>query len=270
MRGGKVMKSTVKRALNTALTKLSVKTRQKAFEAEGETLHYMLFRRRRSNVLVIGFSSVDPKGARYHFVHTLEGVGANRLYILDDFTKHGNYYLGRKNQYNIEKAVFQLIDEMIGRVGAKKLIFIGSSKGGYAAINFGIRYPGSVMVVAAPQYYVGRYMKTLKKLQEGLVDILEDPVTDEKIAVLDQRLPDKMKRNELGSTQKLYMHCSTCEFTYDEHVKDLMEDAGAVGMTIIFDEHSYTDHNDLRFYFPEFLVNSVKKEIKEHNDGAEA
>lgn len=52
--------------------------------------------------------------------------------------------------------VRELIDRVREQTGAKRLIFCGSSKGGYTALNFGLDYPGSYMVVGGPQYFLGQ------------------------------------------------------------------------------------------------------------------
>ena len=90
-------------------------------------------------------------------MRTIKECGVNRLFIKDDFGPNqcGDYYLGCNGTYSVENAVFELIDRYIKLVKPKKIIFFGSSKEGYAAINFGLRYPDSKMIVAAPQYYLG-------------------------------------------------------------------------------------------------------------------
>ncbi len=252
---------TARRAYNRFYSDMVVRRKEKEFcAANGTKLRHMLFRNSGSDVLVIGFSSRDPRGAVYHYVHTLAGTGANRLYIKDDYARNGTYYLGSHLRFNIEEAVFELIDKTIEECGAKKLFFIGSSKGGYAAVNFGIRYPHAAMVVAAPTYYVGSVMRDRKGYADAVIEVLDEPVTPEKIAMLNARLKYKIVHNELAPTQHLFIHYSKNEPYYEEHVRELLEDVSASGMAISEDLGTYTEHVDLRLYYPDYLVKTVNAE----------
>ena len=253
-----------KRSFNVVYGKFVIPRIEKemVFDDGKEKLHYLYYKKK-SDVLIVGFQAFHDKGARYNYVSPLAGIQANRLYIKDDFVERcGDYYLGRDNRYHIERAVFALIDKIKEETCARKMIFIGSSKGGYAAVNFGIAYEGAVIIVAAPQYHLGTYMHDTKKFNRGLEDIVSLPVTPEKIAYLDQRLPNKIAKDPFGNTQKAYIHCSVNEVTYEEHVKDLIRDLENAGVKVEFDMGKYEEHWQLKYYFPNYLCEVVNKEIK--------
>ena len=253
-----------KRSVNVLYGKIVIPHIEKemSFDDGREKLHY-LFYKKKSDVLIVGFQAFNEKGARYNYVTPLMGSDANRLYIKDDFVEIcGNYYLGRNNQYNIEKAVFELIDKIREETKAKKLIFIGSSKGGYAAINFGIHYENAVIIVAAPQYHLGSYMNDGTTFRKGLEDIVSLPVTPEKVAALDRRLPEKIRQDRFGASQKAYIHCSVNENTYKNHVKDLIQDLEDAGVSVEFDAGEYSEHWQLKQFFPNYLCSVIEKEAK--------
>ena len=145
------------------VTKFKILHEQKIFGYENVKVKYMLKEDDEADTLIIVFSACTRKGlkARYNYVKTLDGIPSNRLYILDDYAKdhRGSYYMGENFQFNEEKATDALIKKTIAALKPKKLIFCGSSKGGYAALNFGLQYCGAYMVIGAPQYYLTSYLK---------------------------------------------------------------------------------------------------------------
>ena len=144
-------KTTLERAWNKFYVTRIAPLREKSFPIESpDVIHYLFFPKKKSKVLVVVLQAFHPEGARYNYVSTLQGINASRLYIKDDFTPHtGSFYLGRNGTYNIEAGVHRLIRQIAEQCQAEKLIFVGSSKGGAAAVNFGIAYPGAAMIVAA-------------------------------------------------------------------------------------------------------------------------
>lgn len=252
------------KAWNRFYSKHVIPRLEKSFLAEdGETLHYLFYPERDSKVLIVVLQAFHPDGPRYNYVATLSGVKANRLYIKDDFVPYtGNFYLGRSGNYNIEADVHALIRRTAEACGAEKLIFVGSSKGGGCAVNFGSAYPGSAIIVAAPMYHSGTYMFETKKFNPALADVLGEPVTQEKIAALDKRLADKIRLDPYGATQRAYLHCSRKDKTYTKHLIDLMDDMKQAGITIDLDEGDYEGHENLKWYFPAYLKASVAKEIE--------
>lgn len=253
-------KNSLRRMYNKFYTTLVSRFREQAFSFNGnEQLKYLLFKNRKSDVLIVGFQAYNKKGAFYNYVSTLKGLRASKLYIKDDFAENGlgDYYLGHHGAFDVEKAVYALIDQTAQRLNAKKLIFIGSSKGGYAALNFGVRYPGAVMVVAAPQYYLGRYLRLPKKYQPILRDILDGEITEEKIAMLDRHLPEKLEKDPYGATQSLYILYSVHEDTYEEHIRGLLEDVKAAGIALHENPETYAEHWQLKFYFPDYLQKTL-------------
>lgn len=115
----------------------------------------MFFPCYKSRILVIGFQACNDAGPRYNYVKTLKSCKVNRLFIKDDLgPRHlGDYYLGENGTFSVENDVFELINNFISKLKPQSIVFIGSSKGGYAALNFGICFPSSNIIIASPQYY---------------------------------------------------------------------------------------------------------------------
>ena len=253
---------TLERAWNRFYVTRIAPRHEKAFPIEApDVIHYLFYPKKKSRILVVVLQAFHPEGTRYNYVSTLSKVNANRLYIKDDFTPQtGSFYLGRNGTYNIEAGVHRLIRKFADQCKAEKLIFVGSSKGGAAAVSFGISYPNAVMIVAAPMYHLGTYMYETKKFNPALEDAVGAPVTPEKISELNDRVPAKVRSDPYGKTQRAYIHCSVNDKTFQKHVIDMMADMERAGVTVVLDKADYEGHETLKYYFPDFLKKSIAKE----------
>lgn len=243
--------------------------RQKAFEichervfrGEDTRLKYMYFpapnARQAANILLVGFQGCHDKQARYNYVRTCSQFPIHRLFIKDDFAANGrgSYYLGEHGKYNVERLVHQLVQKFIDKLAPEKVLFIGSSKGGYGAINCGLEFPQAVIIAGAPQYRLGTYLNKPVNLP-NLEDIV-GTITPERIETLDHRLEEKIRQNPYASTQTCYLHYSDREHTYEKHIRDLLRDLKASGVTVYEDVAEYPEHSDVGKFYPPFLSETV-------------
>ena len=241
------------------ITKFRILREQNIFRASDVKVKYIFKKQEDTDALAIIFSACTRKGlkARYNYVKTLDAVKCSRLYILDDYAKdhRGSYYLGQNMRFNEEMATDALIQKVIAELHPNKLIFCGSSKGGYAALNFGVQYPNANIIVGAPQYFLASYLVKSENL-DALEHILGERDKD-KEQNLDNRLRGKICDNNDSSTQHIYIHYSNKEHTYEEHVVHLLNDLKTCGYQIVEDVADYTNHGDLSYYFPDFLKKNI-------------
>lgn len=252
-------KRIVRKYYEFVITKFKILREQKIFHYNDIKVKYMLKEQKETNALAIVFSACTRKGlkARYNYVKTLDGMKCSRLYILDDYARdhRGSYYLGENFRFNEEKATNALIQEVINDLHPDKVIFCGSSKGGYAALNFGVQYPMSHIIVGAPQYFLASYLE-----QSGNLAALEHILGErnkQKEEILEYRLCHKICDNKNCSTQHIYIHYSNKEHTYEEHIVHLLKDMKKSGYQIVEDVADYTNHGDLSYYFPDFLKKNI-------------
>ena len=242
-------------------TKVKLVFSQKKFKSGDVTLKYILKKNPDSKDLVVVFSSCTRRGikARYNYMRTLAKVNANKLFILDDFAAdhRGSYYLGYNQTYSEEKATIDLINHIKKNLRTDKLICCGSSKGGYSSINFGLQYEDSYIIAGGPQYYLGQYLVTSQNTE--CLEHIVGNVTDEKVKILDIRLKERIESKKCGNKQKIYMHFSDKEHTYTEHIKDLLECLNKNGYNVECDIADYTNHSDISYYFPDYLINTLKQ-----------
>ncbi len=244
-------------------TKVKLIFSQKKFKSGDVTLKYILKKDSDSKDLIVVFSSCTRRGikARYNYMRTLAKINANKLFILDDFAAdhRGSYYLGYNSTYSEEKATIELINSIKKNLGILRLICCGSSKGGYSSINFGLQYPDTYIVAGGPQFYLGQYLVGSHNT-ECLVHILGQ-ATDENITKLDERLKARIIEKKYGNNQNIYLHFSNKEHTYEEHIKDLVQVLNDNGYDVKCDIASYTNHSDISYYFPDFLVKTISEII---------
>ena len=256
-------KRVIKKYYEFILTKVKLVFLQKKYRSNGVLLKYILKKNDQSKDLVVVFSSCTRRGikARYNYMRTLKSIEANQLYILDDFADdhRGSYYLGPDWTFAEEAATLSLIKEVSAKLNSEKIICCGSSKGGYSAINFGLMIPGSYIVAGGPQYYLATYLQASQNI-ECLEHILGE-VTEEKKENLDSRLKGKIDSISNPEEYHIFLHFSDKEHTYEEHVKDLLEEIKRQGFLVSCDIADYTNHSDISYYFPDFLVETIKRII---------
>lgn len=237
---------------------------EKEYTAEnGQTIRYMFFPAK-SDTLVIGFQACNDAGARYNYVTTLRSCKVNCLFIKDDFGSDGfgDYYLGCNGTYSVEEAVIEMVREYIHSLSPQRLIFAGSSKGGYAALSFGLRFPNAEIIVAAPQYRLGDYLwgdHGNGRFAGTVEEILGAPASPDGISLLNRRLARIIQNDQFADTQQIFIHYSAKEHTYPEHIRYLLQDLEKKGIDVEKDEKDYPNHGDLKYYFPEYLKEKVKQ-----------
>lgn len=248
----------IRKYVEFIITKVKIIWEQRAFVFEDVTVKYILKEKKNADTLVVVFSACTRKGlkARYNYVKTLDGMRCNRLYILDDYAEdcRGSYYMGKDFRFNEERAVKELIQQMIQRLKPEKTVFCGSSKGGYAALNFGLEVERSYMVVGAPQYFLASYLKASNICT---LDYIEGVRTAEKDKILDSYLKHKIQSNGYRNFQRIYIHYSDKEHTYEEHIKYMLKDLYEGGYYVDEDVADYSNHSDISYYFPDYLKKCI-------------
>ena len=235
---------------------------ERVFRGEGTRLKYMYFpmnprKEGAANILLVGFQGCHDKEARYNYVRTCEALNVHRLFIKDDFAPNGrgSYYVGEKGKYNVEKLVHIMVQDFINRLHPERVIFMGSSKGGYGSINCGIEFKDAIIIAGAPQYRLGTYLDKPAN-RPNLIDIIGE-YTPEKIAELDVRLEKKIKANPFASTHTIYLHYSNVEHTFEKHIRAMRQDLLDSGIQLYEDIESYPEHGEVGKYFPNYLVKTV-------------
>lgn len=107
-----------------------------------------------------------------------------------------------------------------------------------------------------PAIFFKRLFDSGKKY-DNLQVILCGNDTEEAKIKLNNRLREKIN-HALWLPKKVYIHYSTEEHTYKEHIKEMLADLKAKNIKTVEDISNYTNHTDLVYFFPDFLKKSVK------------
>lgn len=236
-------------------TKVKVCLKENKYSKDGGRIKYIL-EKEKSNILIVVMSSCTRPGikARYNYNRTLKKIKANKLFILDDFgiDSRGSYYLGKKGEFNIEDAVRELILKIKKELNIRTSIYVGSSKGGYAALYFGLDDSNSNIIVGAPQYYLGSY---LKERHPHVLEFIKGNSEEEGIVHLNNLLSNKIINSKYHG--RIFIHYSTEEHTYEEHIKYMLEDLKENGVYININEGKYKSHADISKHFPKYLLDTI-------------
>ena len=220
---------------------------------------YLFFKgeKQYSDTLIVSFAAFAPNGSRYNYVRALRDIKCHKLFLLDDGAEnHSGTYLIDKDSH--DKA-HEIIEEIIKKYNVKRQFFIGSSKGGYCALDFSFCFPNTVCCIAAPQYFVGDYMNTESKLP-NLRAAIEGEITESSLEEINNRLRNIIKTSPIRPL-RAYLHYSDKEHTYEEHVKFMLEDLHRGGIPVEEDAMHYASHDELVNYFPAYLNKIMKKHI---------
>ena len=228
----------------------------------------MFFKEKNSDVLLVSFPACAPNTAKYNYVRTLLPFKCNKLFLLDDYgANHQGCYLVEDN---VEKCTLELLKNLInkcerqrtggGTIDGLKMVFLGSSKGGYSALNFSFLIPNVTAVIGAPQYFLGTYLDkddTRENLRYLIGDITEDSKN-----LLNTRLQKRILSSHIKPIE-VYFHYSNVEHTYEDHVKDMLRDLKTARVIVIEDVHNYPKHSGLKDHYPLFLQNTIKMIIEQ-------
>ena len=228
-------------------------------------VRYIYKNQRGTDTLIVIFSGFSGAGvpARYNYMRTLSDIKCSKLFILDDFgyQNRGGYYLvDRNGKYNgtIINEISSLIAEYAKN---RKIVTVGSSKGGTAALLYGVLCGADITISGAPQYYIGNYLNC-----DSHIEILKSIYGDsgkEAVDALNNVLPYAIKENSKNKLPKVFIHCSKNEHTYKEHVEDMVKDLVDNGYVVIKDiDYSYTEHQDVAKFFPQYLISVLKDTLK--------
>lgn len=232
---------------------------EKTHRSHGYPVHY-LYRRGTSDALIVVFSAYAP-GLRptYNYVRTLWGkTGAHLLFVKDDFVdlpSGGGYYVGKGGDGHGLHAVCSLITRIREASGAKRVVGVGSSKGGTAALIFGMKLGFDALIIGAPQYYIGAYMQEHKPDSLALLTGKAAPDAQD-LAWLDDIAPRAVQECAAPGPV-IHLHYSDQEHTYQEHIADLLRDLKAKGLRVVEDVADYARHTDVSLYFQPYLLRTL-------------
>lgn len=254
-----------------AVTKLSQACKERSYALGSSKVRYILEEYEQSKDLIVVFSACTRVGikARYNYMRTLADVRCSKLFILDDGgpDHRGSYYLGRYPSFEFRDAVESLIASVCEECGVERALYVGTSKGAWSALLFGMRCPlfdePPELIVGAPQYWLGRYLDNQFPGSEvpgtTLTGICGSHSRAAVIASLDQMLQEAIANSSRVSSQRILLHYSASDHTYQEHIVELKRDLECAGAKLTCDVAEYVDHGEVSSYFPPLLRDELSR-----------
>ncbi len=215
-----------------------------------------VFRSNNSRRLVVVFSGfpTDNKPV-YNYMRTLRNKKYDKLFILDDFGYKGSYYLYENGSDYVSKLVESLIHKFLIRGGYSNVIFVGSSKGGTAAIYYGLKFKVNAIYAGACQYYIGDYLRH-PEFEPIFIGMTSKRYSEEMRLSLNEIIPQQVKKSA-NTDSIVHLLYSKDEHTYDEHIKGLISDLNKYNIPYTERIESFVNHADVGMYFSEYLKNEL-------------
>lgn len=209
-----------------------------------------------SDHLVVVFSAFNPKGSApaYNYIRTIQSLDVNKLFILDDQGERGSYYLGINRIFDAEASVLSLITKIANEnnILHKNVICCGSSKGGYAALYFGIKYSFGHVVAGAPQTKLGSYLLGAGELPT--FELVAGDTSSSSKDFLDNILYDVVAN--AVKVPNIIIHVGSGDHHYRGHVLPFVDHLKSYGIDCLLDVKEYSDHGEVK-YFQSLLVEKL-------------
>ncbi|MCG2622287.1 hypothetical protein LVY72_10195 [Arthrobacter sp. I2-34] len=156
--------------------------------------------------LIVSFAGVGPLDKFEFDGPSTKESQAAWLWLKDNFDGQHAYYLCHRMDHAIEDAVIELIDAELARLELTRdeCTLLGVSKGGFAALYFGIKYGFRNIVASAPQIYVGTHTRRHRR---KIFARLSGNGGDQEQQLLDALLPDAVEADD-ATDKNIYLFSS--------------------------------------------------------------
>ncbi|WP_062108573.1 hypothetical protein [Bacillus niameyensis] len=244
---------------------MSVFKNEEVFNGEVDVKYLFQKSYTKTDGLVIVFSAFQAEGkpANYNYVRTLEEFDCNKLYILDDFGEAPSYYLCNSREFSIERSVIALIRKIVKENEISKIISSGSSKGGFAALYYGIKYGFDHVISASPQYLLGDYLleqAEAKQVGKKVVEFISGGTEAEDHEYLNNIMASMIR--ETKNNPDIFIHLGVGEHHYRNHVIPMIKLFDEIGIAYELNLGSYDKHSDVLIHFPPLLKEKIRELLK--------
>ncbi|PKW10694.1 hypothetical protein SAMN05428944_2105 [Streptomyces sp. 1222.5] len=194
-------------------------------------------------VVFANFSAPDDYGWSNG---VFDNVRANILWIRDRFQGMNSYYLCQDMDFSLEQSVATLIFNVMKALSLTPddVTMWGGSKGGSAALYFGLRYGFRNIVSIVPQFLVGTYVATVHPKVAAFM--LGEGVPEENVRAVDAILPE-LVRSGTNREANIYLLSSPQDEQYTAQVEPFLGlFQGYENFNFIYSESPFiTDHTQV-------------------------
>ncbi|WP_327672163.1 MULTISPECIES: hypothetical protein [unclassified Streptomyces] len=143
---------------------------------------------------------------------------ANILWIRDKFEGNRTYYLCKGMDFSVEQSVITLISKVMKSLDLSpdSVTLWGGSKGGSAALYFGLKYGFRNIVAITPQFAIGSYVRDV---HPGVARfMLGEAVPEENVRMVDALIPD-LVASGAGRSANIYLMSSAQDEQYPTQIE---------------------------------------------------
>lgn len=249
----KIIINKLHRKIKSQISLIKIKIKERKHQ---KRLKYLYLRKKESDTLIIVFSAFTGNVRRYNYVKALKDVCADRLYILDDFGVKGSYYLFENGEIHPQNLVRSLIKRITCEKKYKKIITVGSSKGGTCAIYFGLEFNANEIYSGACQYNLGSYLHR-EDHEDIFKGMMGENAGDVEARILNETMPEQIKKYS-NANSLIHIVYSKQDLTYERQLVDLMNCLKQNNVSYIEKEYFFENHDEIGIYFIKYLNERLK------------
>jgi hypothetical protein len=210
--------------------------------------------------LFVIFSALGTKYSYlYNYMNTLKDLPVNKLFILDDFGDQGSYYLGKNRDFSIETSVMSLIQYIMrqNKILSENVTALGSSKGGFTALYYGIKYYFGHVIAGAPQSKLGSFL--LKQANHPNIAEYIAGGSEESDGYYLDGLLFNILNQPCDISPNINIFVGKDDHHYKNHVLPLYNTLVNRGYKIDLKTSDGVNHDELKIYFPYYLLGKAKE-----------
>ncbi|WP_307193407.1 accessory Sec system protein Asp2 [Neobacillus niacini] len=211
-------------------------------------------------VVFSGFSEINAERKHaYNYMTPLKNLDCNKLFILDNYGPTGCYYFGENMNLEVESSVMSLITNIIrkNKIRYENVITAGSSKGGSAALYFGLKYNFGAVFAGAFQSKIADLISFRRpEAYKYLLGEEPNPTGHQML----NNIIYKQLNKEIFT--KLYLISSKKDWQHPEHIQPFLNTLEEKQIPYLYYEcEEMVDHSDIGRHFPDFFNKTSPKYI---------
>ncbi|EKN66471.1 hypothetical protein BABA_15217 [Neobacillus bataviensis LMG 21833] len=210
--------------------------------------------------LFVIFSALGPKYSYlYNYMNTLKDLPVNKLFILDDFGDQGSYYLGKNRDFSIETSVISLIHYIMrqNKILSENVTALGSSKGGFTALYYGIKYYFGHVIAGGPQSKLGSFLLEQAN-HPNIAEYIAGGSAESDGYFLDGMLLHVLNQ-PCDVSPDIHLFVGKEDHHYKNHVLPLHTILVNRGYKVDLKTSDGVNHDELKIYFPYYLLGKAKQ-----------
>jgi len=183
----------------------------------------------------------------------------HKLFILDSYEGHPCYYIGKNKSLDYEVTVMALINYITNRlrIPMANVITIGSSKGGTAALYFGMKYSLGHVIAGGMQTKVGDYLWLGDYTKNTVLPLITSGNGENDRRYLN-RFFDRIFFNPRKNTE-YNIHGGSEDHHFLNYGKPFVENLAKNKIPYCLDVQDYSDHGLIGQFYTPFLLNQLSR-----------